>query len=71
MMGYFDDEGTGHDEMSFDRQYFGLEGKRTASIGVKLMDGNNGWNCIGILPQASAQGLSHHGQAPMAVISLP
>lgn len=47
--GTSDDAGKSWMEIRFNKSYFGLAEK--ASFGVKLMDGNDNWNCLGLIPQ--------------------
>ena len=53
-------------EIKFSKAYFGLSDK--AAFGVKLMDGNNNWNCVGLLPQGKYEGTQN--PVGMGVFSL-
>lgn len=49
------EDNKGRVEIRMNRKYFGIT-KSQAAIGVKLMNGNNSWACVGVLPQAKACG---------------
>lgn len=48
--GYLDENGVSHVEVQFSRKYFDITGTKVG-FGIKLMSGNNNWNCWGLLPQ--------------------
>lgn len=45
---------TGRYEIQLDRKWFRITGEKVR-VGVKLMDGKNGWATIGVLPQLPSQ----------------
>ena len=68
-VGVLGDDGIGRIEIQIDRTYFELTGTQ-AQVGVKIMDGNGGWNCYGLSPIGPLVG-DASTRVDMALINMP
>ena len=64
-VGVLGEDGIGRIEIMFDRKFFMLT-NTVASVGAKVMNGNDGWSCYGLVPFG-------HGstRADLGVINMP
>lgn len=67
--GSIDGNNIGRVEFKMARGYFGLTGKKM-SMGIKLMDGANEWNCYGLLPQGVKGQDGKAGAVSMATLAM-
>lgn len=72
-VGSIGDDNIAQVEIQFNRSFFNIKGQK-ARLSLKIMDGMNNWDCIGILPQGTASNLedpTSREQVDMATIDLP
>jgi len=69
-IGVLGEDGIGRIEIQFLRSYYGLVNTQ-ASFGIKLMNGNDNWNCWGLAPIGGKNGGSASQRVDMAVINMP
>lgn len=67
-VGILGEDGIGRIEIMFDRTYFELVNTK-ASVGAKVMNGMDGWNCWGLVPFGAGEGPS--ARQDLATIELP
>ena len=65
-VGVLGEDGVGRIEIRIDRKYFEITGLK-AMVGIKVMNGNNDWNCYGLAPTGNFA----KGKVDMALINLP
>ena len=67
--GELGEDGIGRIEIQLDRTFFELTGIQ-ARVGIKLMNGNGGWDCYGLSPIGSMKGKESE-RVEMALINMP